>query len=65
MTTDCWTLRGMDAIKAAERGEAITLCKYQDPTEGPRVGLTVSEARAVAHEDPGLIYARPSTAVPA
>ena len=34
----------------------LTLCKYADPREGARVGLTVDEAREVASEDAALIY---------
>ena len=48
-------LTGSAAIEYAEE-YGLSLCKYGDPTEGPRSGLTVSEAREVATEDPGLIY---------
>jgi hypothetical protein len=34
----------------------LTLCKYNDPIEGAREGLTVEEAEAVAREDDSLIY---------
>jgi hypothetical protein len=50
-------LIGHEAIEAAEKSETIVLCKYADPTEGAREGLTVAEARAVTKEDPGLIWA--------
>lgn len=33
------------------------LNKYADPTEGAREGLTIEEAREIAKEDPGLIWA--------
>lgn len=39
-----------------EAGEKIVLCKYADPEEGAREGLSLSEAREIAAEDPGLIY---------
>lgn len=48
-------LSGLDAIAAAER-DGRTLSKYADPTEGHRDGLTVDEARAIAKEDPSLVY---------
>jgi hypothetical protein len=48
-------LTGNDAIDlAGEHG--LTLCKFTDPTEEAREGLTVAEAEAVVMEDPGLIY---------
>lgn len=48
-------LKGAEAIDyAASRG--LWLSKYADPTEGARDGLTISEARAVAEVDPGLIF---------
>jgi hypothetical protein len=49
------TLNGTAAIVAAEY-TGRTLSKYADPTEGARYGLTPDEARAVAREDPSLIY---------
>lgn len=50
-------LRGYDALEAAERGEAVVLCKHADPTEGAREGLSLDEAREIAREDVGLVYA--------
>lgn len=49
------TVTGTQAIEMAE-ARGLTLCKYTDPTEGAREGLTVAEARAVARQDPSLIY---------
>ena len=48
-------LTGWTAIEVAERGGQV-LSKHADPTEGARSGLTVGDARAVADEDPSLIY---------
>lgn len=49
------TITGRAAIEYAESTGAV-LRKYADPTEGPRDGLTIEEAEAIAHEDPSLIY---------
>ena len=49
---------GLHAIYAAERGENVTLCKYNDPIEDAREHLTIDEAYEIAREDAGLIYAR-------
>jgi len=49
------TLTGHDAIEHAER-YGLTLRKFTDPTEGARYGLTMEEARAIASEDPSLIW---------
>ncbi len=49
------TLTGYDAIDYAKR-HRLTLAKYADPTEDARTGLTPDEARAVAAEDPSLVY---------
>jgi hypothetical protein len=48
-------LTGWDAIEYAEAHD-LTLCKYNDPIENAREGLTVEEAREIAGEDNGLIY---------
>ena len=48
---------GRDAIKMAERYEWVTLCKYADPTERARVGLTMGAALEIVREDPALVYA--------
>ena len=53
---DRQVLTGIAAIEAAEKDSAIVLCKYADPTEDAREGLTTSEARDIARIDPGLIY---------
>lgn len=57
MTTTTRRITGTDAIEAAVNNDAITLHKYADPTEGERHGLTVDEARQIAREDAGLIWA--------
>ena len=49
------TLTGYAAIAHAEAHD-LTLSKHADPTEDARDGLTVSEARDVASEDPSLIW---------
>ena len=48
-------LTGHAAIAYAET-TGCRLSKYPDPAEGAREGLTVEQGRAVAAEDPGLIY---------
>ncbi|WP_437310056.1 hypothetical protein [Sorangium sp. So ce388] len=48
-------LTGWTAIEVAERG-GLPLCKAADPREGARGGLTPGDARAVAAEDPALVY---------
>lgn len=48
---------GYAAIELAESDPSIILCKYADPTEGERHGLTIAEATDIAAEDPALIYA--------
>lgn len=54
---------GRDAIKMVERYEWITLCKYADPTEPARVGLTMGAALELVREDPALVYAVDGSAV--
>lgn len=63
--TDTDRLGGMEAIEYVEamlaeydwaENGAPTLSKYEDPTEGHRTDLTPEDARAVAAEDPSLIY---------
>jgi len=51
-------LTGYEAIEAARRTGAA-LNKYGDPIEGPREGISISEAEDVAREDPGLIWTEP------
>lgn len=53
--TETTRLEGTDAIAYAEAHD-MKLCKYTDPIEEAREGLTVDEARQVAAEDPSLIY---------
>ena len=48
-------LTGFDAIEYAER-EGVKLNKHPDPIDGPRLGLSVAEAEAIATEDPDLIW---------
>lgn len=48
-------LEGHKAIAYAS-AHNMTLCKYNDPIEGEREGLTVDEAEDVAREDARLIY---------
>lgn len=48
-------LKGQAAIERAER-DGLTLCKFSDPIEGAREGLSVEEAREIARQDPSLIY---------
>jgi hypothetical protein len=48
-------LTGFDAIEYAEK-EALTLNKHPDNTEGPRIGLSIAEAEAIADEEPDLIW---------
>lgn len=55
MATTTHRLTGHDAIAYAER-TGSHLDKYTDPTEEHRRGLTVTEARDVATEDPSLVY---------
>ncbi len=48
-------LTGFAAIEYAEK-EGFTLNKHPDAIDGPRLGLSVAEAEAVASEDPDLIW---------
>jgi len=48
-------LTGRAAIDHAER-HGLTLSKYADPIEDERDDLAVEEARAIALEDPNLIW---------
>ena len=54
-TTSKPRLTGQSAIEYAEQ-YGLLLCKYEDPTESARAGLTPDEAREIAHEDPSLVY---------
>lgn len=49
--------KGWEAIERAELDRSVQLNKYNDPTEDAREDITVDEAREIAREDPGLIYA--------
>jgi len=48
-------LTGFDAIEYAEK-QTLLLNKHPDGITGPRVGLTVAEAQAVAADDPDLVW---------
>ena len=48
-------LTGFAAIEYAEK-EGLTLNKHPDSISGPRIGLSVAEAEAIASEDPELIW---------
>lgn len=48
-------LTGFTAIEYAEK-QGFSLSKHPDRLSGPRTGLTVAEAEAIAAEDPGLIW---------
>lgn len=50
-----FTITGSQALEVAEKLN-VTLHKFADPTEDARV-VSASEARDIAREDPGLIYA--------
>ena len=54
-TTKTIILTAQAAIDYAERTGA-TLCKYADPIEDAREGLTAAEAREIADVDPSLIW---------
>lgn len=45
-----------DAIDYARQNPDAVICKYADPTEGAREGLTIAEAEQILREDPSLIY---------
>ena len=49
---------GHDAINFAENS-GLTLSKFVDPIEDARDGLSIDEAREIAHEDPSLIWLAP------
>jgi hypothetical protein len=48
-------LKGFDAIAYAEL-QGFGLNKSADHIDGPRTGLSVAEAEAIATEDPDLIW---------
>jgi hypothetical protein len=53
------TLTAAQIETAASAG--LNLCKYADPTEPAREGLTLNEALEVAREDASLIYVNNAT----
>jgi len=48
-------LTGFEAIEYAEK-QALPLNKHPDKLNGPRQGLTIAQAEAIASEDPDLIW---------
>jgi hypothetical protein len=48
-------LTGFEAIEYAEK-QNLKLNKHPDPITGPRVGLNIGEAQAIADDDPDLIW---------
>ena len=48
-------LTGFDAIEYAEK-EGLKLNKHPDSIQGPRLGLSIAEAEAIADEEPELIW---------
>jgi len=48
-------LVGFAAIEYAEK-QGLSLNKHPDPITGPRLGLNIAEALAIADEDPDLIW---------
>lgn len=48
-------LTGFPAIEYAEK-QGLLLNKHPDSINGPRIGLNVAEAEAIAEEDPDLIW---------
>jgi len=48
-------LTGFEAIEYAEK-QGLALNKHPDSITGPRIGLNVAEAEAIADEDPDLIW---------
>lgn len=49
-------ITGLEAIRYATATPGTVLRKHADPTDGPRE-VSVDEARTIAREDAGLIYA--------
>lgn len=49
-------ITGYAAIAWAREDQDRTLCKYADPAENERSGLSISEALEVADQDPNLIW---------
>jgi hypothetical protein len=54
--SDCYRLTGRAAINFAQARGGLTLAKFADPIEDACDDLSVEEARAIASEDPELIY---------
>ena len=48
-------LTGFEAIEYAEK-QGMSLNKHPDSISGPRTGLNVAEAEAIASDDPSLIW---------
>lgn len=47
--------QGYDAIEVAER-EGLLLSTYNSPMERAREDVSVEDARAIAKDDPSLVY---------
>jgi len=54
-TGDSMRLTGYEAIEYAEK-QGLSLNKHPDSLSGPRIGLTVAEAEAIAEDDADLIW---------
>lgn len=48
-------ITGFEAIEYAEKA-GLTLNKHPDNTDGPRQGLSVAEAEAIATDAPELVW---------
>ena len=48
-------LTGFEAIEFAEK-EGLKLHKHPDSIQGPRIELSIAEAKAIATDDPDLIW---------
>ena len=49
-------LRGWQALEYAAEYPTAQICKYADPTDGARTGLTLDEAKEIGKVDPALIW---------
>ena len=49
-------LTGTKAIEAAEKNMGIVLCKYADPVDDAREGLSIDDAREIVAIDPNLVW---------
>lgn len=53
---------GAAAIELAASDSGVRLNKYADPTEDGRENISIDEAREIAREDAGLIFATTNAA---